>query len=255
VFFVESDPMHQFQLKKLFELQLPNGIDVSFTNSSLWMAAAVAVIAALLWFGTSGARLIPNRVQSVVELFYTFVRDMVKSIIGEDGLPYFPIVFTLFAFILVCNLIGMFPYAFTVTSHISVTIALGLLVFAIVVIVGLINKGPIGFLSKFLPPGTPLVLAPVVYILEVISFLIRPGTLAVRLFANMLAGHSLLKVLAGFIPAGLAAGGVGLLAALGSALGVVSVTALEFLVAFLQAYVFAILTCVYLSEVVGEGHH
>ncbi|MFZ4120674.1 MAG: F0F1 ATP synthase subunit A [Caulobacterales bacterium] len=255
MFFVESDPMHQFQLKKLFELQLPNGIDVSFTNSSLWMAAAVAIIAALLWFGTSGARLIPSRVQSVVELFYTFVRDMVKSIIGEDGLPYFPIVFTLFAFILTCNLIGMFPYAFTVTSHISVTIALGLLVFAIVVIVGLINKGPIGFLAKFLPPGTPLVLAPVVYILEVISFLIRPGTLAVRLFANMLAGHSLLKVLAGFIPAGLAAGGVGLLAALGSALGVVSVTALEFLVAFLQAYVFAILTCVYLSEVVGEGHH
>ncbi len=250
----DTDPMYQFKLERLLPFEL-GGFDLSFTNSSLWMAVAVALVAGLLWLGTREAQLVPGRFQSVVELFYGFVRNMVESIIGHEGLKFFPIVFTLFAFILACNMIGMWPYAFTVTSHVSVTLALGLLVFVIVLTVGLAKKGPLGFLAKFIPSGTPVAIAPFVFVLELISFLIRPGTLAVRLFANMLAGHSLMKVLASFVPLGLAAGGVGFLAALGSILGVAAVTALEFLVAFLQAYVFAILTCVYLSEVVGEGHH
>lgn len=259
--FIDTNPMKQFELKRLVPLELA-GFDVSFTNSALFMAVAAAVIIGLVWLTTRNASLVPNRLQSVIEVIYTFVRNMVTSTIGEDGAKYFPLVFTLFAFILACNLIGMWPFAFTVTSHLSVTLALGALVFIIVVLVGLQRQG-MGFFSRFAPSGIPwpvyIILVPV----EIITFLLRPFTLAVRLFANMLAGHSMIKVLAGFIPIGLGLGGAGLfangfpgfLAALGSSFGVVAVTALEFLVAGLQAYIFAILTCIYLSESVHDPHH
>jgi len=250
---IEADPMHQFQLKRMLPLELA-GHDISFTNAAMWMAVAVAIIVGLIWFATRDAKLVPSRTQSVVELFYGFVRNTVESTIGHDGLKFFPLIFTLFSFILTLNLIGMSPLAFTVTSHLSITGALAILVFAIVLFVGF-SKNGIGFFSRFWPSGAPWWIAWLIALIEFISFLIRPFTLAIRLFANMLAGHTMLKVLASFIPLGLAAGGAGLLAAIGSTVGVVGVTALEFLVAGLQAYVFTILTCIYLSEVVHDPHH
>jgi F-type H+-transporting ATPase subunit a len=252
--FADSDPMQQFALKKLIELPKLGDFDISFTNSSLWMAGAVALVGGLLWFGSKDAKLIPGRAQSLVEMFFNFVRETVKSTVGEEGMKFFPIVFTLFAFILACNLIGMWPFAFTVTSHLSVTAALAVLVFLIVLWVGF-SKNGLGFFSRFWPSGAPWWIAWLIALIEFISFLIRPFTLAIRLFANMLAGHTMLKVLAGFIPLGLATGGAGLLAAIGASVGVLGVTALEFLVAGLQAYVFTILTCIYLSEVVHDPHH
>jgi F-type H+-transporting ATPase subunit a len=245
--------MTQFKLERLVPLDLA-GFDISFTNAALWMAVAVALITGVIWLGANGAKLVPTRMQSVVEMFYGFVRNTVESTIGHDGLKFFPLIFTLFSFILTLNLIGMSPLAFTVTSHLSITGALAILVFAIVLFVGF-SKNGIGFFSRFWPAGAPWWIAWLIALIEFISFLIRPFTLAIRLFANMLAGHTMLKVLASFIPLGLAAGGAGLLAALGSTIGVVGVTALEFLVAGLQAYVFTILTCIYLSEVVHDPHH
>jgi F-type H+-transporting ATPase subunit a len=250
---IDADPMHQFKLERLVPLDLA-GFDISFTNAALWMAVAVALITGVIWLGANGAKLVPTRTQSVVEMFYGFVRNTVESTIGHDGLKFFPLIFTLFSFILTLNLIGMSPLAFTVTSHLSITGALAILVFAIVLFVGF-SKNGIGFFSRFWPAGAPWWIAWLIALIEFISFLIRPFTLAIRLFANMLAGHTMLKVLASFIPLGLAAGGAGLLAALGSTIGVVGVTALEFLVAGLQAYVFTILTCIYLSEVVHDPHH
>jgi F-type H+-transporting ATPase subunit a len=254
---IDADPMKQFQLKTYLPLEI-NGLNFSFTNSALWMAVAVAIITGLVWLGTRNAQMVPGRGQNLLEMFYNFVRTTVESTIGHDGMKFFPLIFTLFAFILTLNLIGMSPFAFTVTSHLSVTGALAVLVFAIVLIVGFSRNG-LGFFSRFWPSGAPWWIAWLIALIEFISFLIRPFTLAIRLFANMLAGHTMLKVLAGFIPLGLgalAAGGFGgLLAALGSTIGVVGVTALEFLVAGLQAYVFTILTCIYLSEVVHDAHH
>ncbi|MFZ4601540.1 MAG: F0F1 ATP synthase subunit A [Caulobacterales bacterium] len=250
---IDADPMTQFKLERLVPLDLA-GFDISFTNAALWMAVAVALITGVIWLGANGAKLVPTRTQSVVEMFYGFVRNTVESTIGHDGLKFFPLIFTLFSFILTLNLIGMSPLAFTVTSHLSITGALAILVFAIVLFVGF-SKNGIGFFSRFWPAGAPWWIAWLIALIEFISFLIRPFTLAIRLFANMLAGHTMLKVLASFIPLGLAAGGAGLLAALGSTIGVVGVTALEFLVAGLQAYVFTILTCIYLSEVVHDPHH
>ncbi len=259
--FAATDPLHQFEITRLARLEL-FGLDVSFTNSALFMGVGVALLAALFWLGarTDGA-LVPTRLQSVLEMIYEFVEGMVKTVIGPDGLRFFPIVFTVFAFILAANLIGMFPYAFTVTSHLSVTGALAILVFVIVLGVSLKEQG-LSFFKRFFPSGVPLPVLIILTPVEIISFLIRPFTLAVRLFANMLAGHMMLKVLAGFIPLGLGLGATllgpglgGVLAAIGAAFGVVAVTALEFLVAALQAYVFAILTCVYLAEAVHEPHH
>jgi len=250
---IETDPMHQFSLVRLVPLEL-GGFDISFTNAALWMACAVALITGAVWFTTRDAKLVPGRAQSVIEVFYGFVRNTVESTIGHEGMAFFPLIFTLFSFILTLNLIGMSPLAFAVTSHLSITGALAVLVFAIVLIVGFARNG-IGFFSRFWPAGAPWWIAWLIALIELISFLIRPFTLAIRLFANMLAGHTMLEVLASFIPLGLAVGGAGLLAAIGSTIGVLSVTALEFLVAGLQAYVFTILTCIYLSEVVHDAHH
>lgn len=261
--FVDTDPMKQFELKKLglpqFEL---GGFDLSLTNSSLWMFIVVAAICALLFYGAKDGQLIPTRLQSLVEMIYGFIENTVRSTIGEDGMKYFPFIFSLFAFILACNIFGMWPFGFTVTSHLSVTFALALLVFVIVLWVGLSRQG-LGFFSRFAPPGIPWPIYIILVPIEIISFLVRPFTLAVRLFANMLAGHTMLKVLAGFIPVGLGLAGAGLFsngaaglfAAIGSTIGVIGVTALEFLVAGIQAYVFTILTCIYLTEVVHDPHH
>jgi F-type H+-transporting ATPase subunit a len=251
--FIDANPMKQFELKRYIPLEI-GGVDVTFTNASMWMLVAVAIITGLVYVATNKAQLVPTRLQSLVEMFFNFVRNTVEQTIGHDGMKFFPIIFTLFAFILTLNLIGMSPFAFTVTSHLSITAALAVLVFAIVLFVGF-SKNGFGFFSRFWPSGAPWWIAWLIAIIEFVSFLIRPFTLAVRLFANMLAGHTMLKVLAGFIPMGLAAGGAGLLAGLGATVGVVGVTALEFLVAGLQAYVFTILTCIYLSEVVHDPHH
>jgi F-type H+-transporting ATPase subunit a len=260
--FVATDPLHQFQLKKLLPNLELGGFDISFTNSSLWMVIVAGVVLGLIWLAVRTPLLVPNRVQSIVEMIYEFVANTVRSTIGEDGMKFFPLIFTLFAFILTSNLLGMNPFGFTVTSHISVTFALAILVFAIVMWVGLTRQG-FGFFKRFAPPGLPLPIYALIIPIEIISFIVRPFTLAVRLFANMLAGHTMLKVLAGFIPAGLglsagalfANGFPGILAGVGASIGVVAVTALEFLVAAIQAYVFTILTCIYLSEVVHEPHH
>jgi F-type H+-transporting ATPase subunit a len=255
VFSIASDPMHQFKLSTLVPFQV-GGMQLDFTNSSLFMAVAVLLTIGLIAMGMSKAALVPGRFQSVIEMWHGLVAGIIRNIIGEEGMRFFPLVFTVFSFILMCNLLGMVPYFFTVTSHISVTLALGVLVFTIVVVTGIATKGVGGFLGMFAPSGLPWAIYPLLVPIEIISFLIRPFTLGVRLFANMLAGHSMLKVLAGFIPqlitwSAVFGGAVGLL----TLMGIVAVTGLEFLVAFLQAYVFAILTCIYLNDMVHDNHH
>jgi F-type H+-transporting ATPase subunit a len=250
---VATDPIHQFQLNKLIPLDF-NGVDVSFTNSSLFMVATVAATAGFLFWATRESSLVPSRAQSVAEISYEFIANMLRDAAGSHGMKFFPLVFSLFLFILVANLFGMFPYFFTVTSHIIVTAALALLVFGTVLVVGFVKNG-FGFLKLFVPSGVPIVLLPLVVAIEVISFLARPISHSVRLFANMLAGHITLKVFAGFIVSLSAFGAVGWLGAILPLAMTIGLTALEFLVAFLQAYVFAMLTCMYLNDALHPGGH
>ncbi len=247
-----NDPIHQFQLNKLIPLDI-GGTDISFTNSSLFMVVTVAATAAFLIWATSGRGLIPSRTQSLAEMSYEFVASMLRDGAGSEGMKFFPMVFSLFMFILVANLFGMFPYFFTVTSHIIVTFALSMLVIGTVVVYGFYKNG-IGFLKLFVPSGIPAVLMPLVIMIEVISFISRPISLSVRLFANMLAGHITLKVFAGFVVSlsGLGAAGIGI--AILPLIMTVALTGLEFLVAFLQAYVFAVLTCMYLNDALHPSH-
>jgi len=249
---VANDPIHQFQLNKLIPLDI-GGTDISFTNSSLFMVVTVAATAAFLIWATSGRGLIPSRTQSLAEMSYEFVASMLRDGAGSEGMKFFPMVFSLFMFILVANLFGMFPYFFTVTSHIIVTFALSMLVIGTVVVYGFYKNG-IGFLKLFVPSGIPAVLMPLVIMIEVISFISRPISLSVRLFANMLAGHITLKVFAGFVVSlsGLGAAGIGI--AILPLIMTVALTGLEFLVAFLQAYVFAVLTCMYLNDALHPSH-
>jgi F-type H+-transporting ATPase subunit a len=248
-----ADPIHQFEIKKIVTLGEVGGHEIAFTNSSLFMVIAVAVIT-LLMLGTTGRRaLVPGRMQSVAELSYEFVADMLKSSAGSEGMKFFPLVFTLFMFILTVNMIGLIPGAFTVTSHIIVTAVLALLVFLTVIGYGLYRNG-FKFLKLFVPSGIPIYILPLITFIEVLSFLSRPISHSVRLFANMLAGHITLKVFAGFITM---LGGFGFAGWIGAILPLgltVGLTALEFLVAFLQAYVFAILTCIYLNDAIHPGH-
>jgi len=249
---IEKDPTKQFEVKRIFEINV-GGFDVSFTNSSLFMVAASLTIILFFMVATSKRALVPGRLQSVAELSYEFVADMIRSTAGPDGLKFFPLVFTLFAFILTANMLGMFPYFFTTTSQIIVTTALALLVFFIVIGYGVWTNG-FKFLKVFVPSGVPMAILPFVVLIEIISFISRPVSHAVRLFANMLAGHILLKVFAGFV---VSLAGIGAAGVLGAALPLAmtaALTALEFLVAFLQAYVFAILTCIYLSDALHPGH-
>ncbi|MCB1438749.1 MAG: F0F1 ATP synthase subunit A, partial [Nitratireductor sp.] len=236
---MSNDPIHQFHLNKLIPLEI-GGVDISFTNSSLFMVVTVAATAGFLIWATSGRGLIPTRLQSLAEMSYEFVASMLRDGAGSEGMKFFPFVFSLFMFVLVANLFGMFPYFFTVTSHIIVTFALAMLVIGTVVFYGFYKNG-LGFLKLFVPDGVPGLLVPLVVLIEVISFLSRPISLSVRLFANMLAGHITLKVFAGFVASLSAMGAIGIGGAILPLAMTVGLTALEFLVAFLQAYVFAVL--------------
>lgn len=249
---VANDPIHQFQLVKLVDINV-GGLDFSFTNSSLFMVATVITAGAFLYLTTASRGLIPSRMQSVSEMSYEFVANMLRDAAGTQGMKFFPLVFSLFMFVLVANLFGMFPYFFTVTSHIIVTFALALLVIGTVVVYGLMKHG-FGFLKLFVPHGIPAALVPLVVLIEVISFLSRPISLSVRLFANMLAGHITLKVFAGFVTSLSAMGAIGVAGAILPLAMTVALTGLEFLVAFLQAYVFAVLTCMYLNDALHPGH-
>jgi F-type H+-transporting ATPase subunit a len=248
-----ADPIHQFEIHKIFSLGTFGGHEIAFTNSSLYMVIAVLLIALLLIGATSGRSLVPGRMQSLAELSYEFVATTIRSTAGSEGMRFFPLVFSLFMFILVANIVGLIPYTFTITSHIIITVSLALLVFLTVVIYGFWKNG-LHFFKLFVPSGIPIFILPLVVFIEVFSFFLRPVSHSVRLFANMLAGHIALKVFASFIPllAGLGiAGYAGAVMPLGM---VIALTALELLVAFLQAYVFTILTCIYLNDAIHPGH-
>jgi F-type H+-transporting ATPase subunit a len=249
---VANDPIHQFVINKIIPIEV-GGLDFSFTNSALFMVLTVAASSAFLTMATSGRGLVPGRMQSLAEMAYEFVAGTLRSSAGTEGMRFFPMVFSLFMFILVANLFGMFPYGFTVMSQIIVTFALAMLVIGTVVGYGFYRHG-FGFLGLFVPHGVPGVLVPLVTAIEVISFLSRPVSLSVRLFANMMAGHTALKVFAGFIASMSAAGALGVAGSILPLAMTVGLTALEFLVAFLQAYVFTVLTCMYLNDAVHPGH-
>jgi len=236
---LELHPLEQFKIEPLIPLHI-GGFDVSYTNSALFMTIAVILITSLLVLGTKRGALVPGRWQSVAEMSYEFVADMVETNAGHGAEPYFPFVFTLFMFVLFSNLLGLIPYSYTVTSQIIVTFALAATVFIGVTIIGFIKHGA-HFLRLFVPEGVPIVLLLLLVPIELLSYFIRPFTLSIRLFANMLAGHTMLAIFGGF------AASVGLLAFLPVALDV-AILALEVLVAALQAYVFAILTCLYLRD-------
>ncbi len=248
-----DDPIHQFNIVEYFTLGHVAGRQIAFTNSALFMLIAVGGISLLLIGATRQRSLVPGRLQSVAEMSYEFVADMLRSTTGNEGMRFFPFVFSLFMFVLFVNLIGLIPYTFSVTSHIIITATLALMVFFTVIGYGFYKNGA-KFLKVFVPSGIPIYILPLVTAIEVMSFLSRPLSHSVRLFANILAGHITLKVFAGFI--GLLGAG-GLLGWLGAVLPLgmtVALTALELLVAVLQAYVFAILTCIYLNDALHPGH-
>jgi F-type H+-transporting ATPase subunit a len=238
------DPMHQFEIKRLINLKF-GGLDASFTNASLWMVIIVGAVALLLLSGSS--KIIPGRLQSIGELAYEFVANMMRDILGDSGRAFFPFVFTLFMFILAANMLGMIPYSFTVTSHIIVTFGLAAAVFLGATVIGFMRHG-VGYLKLFVPSGVPAVLLPLLVVIETISYFTRPISLSVRLFANMMAGHTMLKVFAGFVVA------MGVLGGWIPLAFMVALTGLEILVAFLQAYVFAVLTCIYLNDAINMHH-
>jgi F-type H+-transporting ATPase subunit a len=250
---VANDPIHQFQIKDLAGPFHLGGFEISFTNSALFMGIAVATVTTILLAAAGRGALVPGRLQTLGEVWYEFVHNMVKNVLGPEGKPFFPLVFSLFSFVLAANMLGMFPYFFTVTSHVIVTASLAVFVVALVVVVGIAKHG-LGWFKLFVPSGVPMVILPFISLIEVISFLSRPVSLGLRLFGNMLAGHIVLKVFSGFVVSlgALGLGGIiGSVAPLGMA---VALTALEFLVAFLQAFVFAILTCVYLNDALHTHH-
>ncbi len=246
------DPIHQFQITKILPIHVGH-YDVSFTNSSLFMAIVVVLTTGFLVMASSGRAMVPGRWQLVAEMAYGFVAGTLRDAAGKAGMKFFPLVFSLFMFVLVANLVGLVPYFFTVTSHIIVTFALAMVVILTVVIYGIWKHG-FHFFGLFVPSGVPMALVPLVTLIEIISFLSRPISLSVRLFANMLAGHITLKVFAGFVVSLSAAGAVGIFGAALPLAMTVALTALEFLVAFLQAYVFTVLTCMYLNDAIHPGH-
>ena len=250
---VRTDPIHQFGIHKLVDINI-GGYDVSFTNSSLFMVITLVAIAVLLLWGSSTKAIVPGRMQALVEVTYDFVAGTLRGAAGEAGMRFMPLVFSLFMFVLTANMFGMVPYFFTVTSHIIVTAALALLVILTVTIYGFYKNGT-HFFNLFVPSGVPAPIVPLVTLIEIISFLSRPISLSVRLFANMLAGHTMLKVFAMFVVSLGTAGGILSAGAVLPMLGIVAVTALEFLVAGLQAYVFAVLTSIYLNDAIHLHEH
>ena len=248
-----ANPLHQFEITPLVPLHIA-GLDLSFTNSSLWMVVAVLVSTVFLSIAAQGRAMVPGRLQAFGESMYEFIGNMVRENIGDHGRQYFPLIFSLFMMVFMGNALGMIPYSFTFTSHIVVTAALALLVFLMVCVLGIARHG-LHFFSIFLPAGVPLAVAPLIIVIELISFFIRPVTLSVRLFANMMAGHILMKVIAGFAVAFLASlGFAGVLAGIFPTLFNVVLIGFEFMIAFLQAYVFAVLCCIYLKDTVELAH-
>lgn len=248
-----NDPIHQFQIQNWVPIEI-GGLDFSFTNSSAFMVASAVGAGAFLFLSTANRGLVPSRMQSIAEISYEFVANMLRDAAGSHGMKFFPFVFSLFMFVLFANLLGMFPYFFTVTSHIIVTFALALLVIGTVLGYGFMKHG-LGFLKLFVPSGVPGALVPLIVAIEVVSFLSRPISLSVRLFANMLAGHITLKVFAGFVVSMSSMGALGIAGSILPLFMTVALTGLEFLVAFLQAYVFAVLTCMYLNDALHPGGH
>ena len=247
------DPIEQFSIHRIFTIGHIGNQEIAFTNSSAYMFGTVALISLLMIGGVAGKQLVPGRIQSMAELSYEFVANMVRSNAGREGMKFFPFVFSIFMLLAVSNLIGIIPYTFTIASHIIVTAALALLVFLTVLIYGFYKNG-LKFFKLFVPSGIPIVILPLVVAIEVISFLSRPVSHSVRLFANMLAGHITLKVFASFVTMLGAFGLVGWFGAILPLALVIALTALELLVAFLQAYVFAILTCIYINDAIHPGH-
>lgn len=246
------DPIKQFEVKPLIDINV-GGVELSFTNVSLYMFVATGLTIALMVIPTSRRALVPGRWQNVAEMAYEFAGNMLRSSAGAGGMRFFPLVFSLFMFILMANLIGMFPYFYTVTSQLIVTFALAMVVILTVVIAGIRMHG-LSFFKVFVPSGVPAYIIPLVSTIEVISFLSRPVSLSVRLFANMLAGHIMLKVFAAFVVSLGALGAIGIAGAVLPLFMTVAITALEFLVAALQAYVFAVLTSIYLNDAVHPHH-
>lgn len=238
------DPMYQFKIYDLVPIHIGD-LNLSFTNSALWAFFAVGAAILLYSFALRGGALVPDRVQSVAEGAYGFMKNTVRDAAGEEGLKYFPQIFTIFLFVFFCNMLGMLPYSFTVTSHLAVTGALALAVFITVTAIGFKKHG-MHFLSFFVPKDAPGWLKPVLAVIEVISYFVRPLSHSVRLAANMVAGHAMMKVFAGF--AVLLAANFGFLAGIVPLIGLWGVTALELLVCTIQAYVFAILTAIYLND-------
>lgn len=255
---MSNDPIHQFHVNNSFDTplaELPWGLGtLSFNDATVFMAASVATAAGFMWWAMRPAAVVPGRAQVVAETAYGFIHSMVKDTAGEEGLKrFFPFVFTLFLFIFAANMLGMFPYFFTPTSQIVITATMAIMVFVTVLVVGIAKNG-FKFLKLFVPAGVPWPLLLIVTPIEVISFFSRPLSHAVRLWANVLAGHLVLKVFAGFVPMMAAAGFIGIVGSILPLGMTVALYALEFLVAFLQAYVFALLTCIYLNDALHPGH-
>jgi F-type H+-transporting ATPase subunit a len=248
------DPIHQFEIVNLFPIGKIGNAEIFFTNSAAFMLAAVVLLTGFLVFGTASAKPVPGRLQSAAELTYEFVATMLRSTGGNEGMRFFPFVFTIFMFVLLLNMFGLIPFGFAVTSHIIITAVLALTVFFTVLIYGLVRHG-FHFFNLFVPKGVPIYILPMIVAIEILSFISRPISHSVRLFANMLAGHIALQVFAGFIVLlGTALGALGWIGGILPFFMIVALYALEALVAFLQAYVFAILTCIYLNDAIHPGH-
>jgi len=235
------NPLAQFEIKTLIPIHI-GGVDASFTNAAAFMVASVICISALMILSVRSRALVPGRWQLLAEMAYGFIAKMLTDTVGKAGRPYFPFVFSVFMFVLFGNMLGMLPYTFTYTSHLAVTFAMAFFVFVMVTFIAIAKHG-MKFFSFFLPHGVPIAMAPLLIPIEIISYLSRPVSLSVRLFANMMAGHTLLKVLGGFV---LPLGIFGVV----PVLGLVAVSGLELLIAFLQAYIFTILTCIYINDAV-----
>ncbi len=244
---MSTNPMHQFNVYRIGPEISFGSVDISFTNASLFMIISAITIVSIFFVGTRRKAIVPTKIQLLTELSYTLVSKMISDTAGSKAKPYFPFIFSLFMFVLFCNMLGMLPYSFTVTSHIIVTFALAAVIFVGVTIIGFVNHG-VGYLKLFIPSGVPVFLLPLIVIIEIISYLSRPVSLSVRLFANMMAGHTMLKVFGGFVIS------LGIIGGWLPLSFTVALTGLEILIAFLQAYVFAILTCIYLNDALNLNH-
>lgn len=239
-----QSPLEQFKIKYLIEMPQLSGVHVHFSNSALFMMISVILITGFLFISMRQKALVPGRMQNVAEMLYEFIAGTLRDTVGESGKPYFPFIFTLFMFILTCNILGLFPYSFTVTSHIAVTFFLAGIVFIAVTVLGIFLHG-MHFFSLFLPQGTPIWMAPAMFVIELFAYLARPISLSVRLAANMIAGHTLLKVIAGFVIS------LGWFFGWAPLAFLVALSGFELFVAVLQAYIFTVLTCVYLNDAVN----